>query len=169
MLHIKQQVIDSNYGVLGMYLKRWIMMYEFIMEHPEIEKVALMDIDETEVLQNFFKLIEDDKLYVGDELFDLSKNNVAKDPNLDFIKEFLMDNERLQLLNPGLIAGSRRMILGILSIYIFLVDRTIADGTQNQFENYEMNIFNYIIYKYFDESNRLKRNVKQHDELFSMS
>lgn len=157
-IHVYKQFIHEKYNTLGIYFIRWIMTYEYISAHPEIEKVVLMDINDTEILQDPFNLIEENKIYVGDELFDLSTYIISSDSTLDYVHDFLVDNSSLQLLNPGLIAGSRAIILEFLEIYMFMIDRSFYNGNISQFGNFEMNIFNYIMYNYFDD--RIKHGRK---------
>lgn len=148
-LHIRRQKLDVKYNPLNLYFQRWIMTYEFLLAHPEVEKIVQMDLTDTEIQSSVFEKIEENKLYVGDDIFGLDSYITTNDIVPTEIRDFLDTNRNLQLLNPGIIAGSRNMLLKLLSIMIFLMDTSLDNN--GEFGNFDMSLFNYVAYKYFNK------------------
>lgn len=121
------------------YFDKWIQFYNYLIENPDIEYVFLTDATDVEVLKNPFIDLEDNKLYVGDEaknINDIWMLNVVKEPEL---KDFLINNRDYQLLNCGVIGGSRNIILTFLKDFI--------DTYKNKYykETLDMPLLNYIL------------------------
>lgn len=158
-LEVVHTEIDVKKYDLSIYFIRWELALNFLIAHPEIEKIALVDVTDVRMLNYPYDLIEEEKLYFGDEFKDISTGIVANDQKPDYIADFFDENPRLQLLNPGVIVGTRSIIIEFLTIFVEAFTnaqvRSIENVPKSSFGQYEMALVNYVAYRYFDD--RLER------------
>lgn len=160
-LKIKVGVEPKELKDISLYFRRWIMAYLFLLDHPETEKVALVDLGDVEILFNFFDKIKSDFLYIGDELEKLDVYIVKEGYVPRDAKKFLTDYNYLQLLNPGLIAGTREVVLEYLGIMANLIAKAVLDEKNGapKLREFDMGMINYIAYRYFPTRIRHGRRV----------
>ena len=72
-----------------------------MVQHPEFEKVALVDATDVTVVNYRFDQVEDQFLYFGDEINYLDAGIIKRDPKTPEMRNFFEENPELQLLNPG--------------------------------------------------------------------
>lgn len=125
---------------------RWQTAFWFLQKYPEIERVALVDSWNTQMLQNPFPNVEEGKIYVADELNDFSNLNTMKMP-LEDVSNFIDQNATLQILNPAVIVGTREMVLEFLGLLLNF-QRQINVEEKDPYTL--INLFNYVLYRYFD-------------------
>lgn len=82
-----------------------------MVQHPEFENVALVDVSDVEVLNYPFDQVKDDTLYFGDEFKYLDTGIIKDDAKTPEMKAFFDENPELQMLNPGVIVGTREIII----------------------------------------------------------
>lgn len=106
------------------YFLRWLHIYHYLRDHPEITNVWITDGTDVTMLREPWEFMEEDTLYVGDEHSTYSNpwfNAVNSHPEL---RAFIADHVDQQVINAGLLGGERdRVILvvqGILRIYAFI-------------------------------------------------
>jgi len=114
---------------------RWICFYDYI-EQTNFDKYLCIDCGDTEIFKDPFPLI-DDRVIIGSEPY-----KIGSFPWLDkkFIKlygEVLYPGE--QVLNCGILGGSREIMLAVLSR---VIEEMTATGNRDQVD---MAIFNKIM------------------------
>ncbi|PWF99641.1 hypothetical protein [Levilactobacillus bambusae] len=137
---------------LSLYMLRWVMAYQFVLQHPEIEELVLVDLGDVVMLKNPFGLFDERYLYMGDELTDLNIPIINTGYIPDYGRNFLRENQLVQGLNPGVIGGKRAIVLEFLSIMANLICQTEVehqiDG-KPAIRPFEMGLIDYIFYRYF--------------------
>jgi len=125
------------------YFERWLKQWQYLRDHPEIERVFVTDATDVDMLNNPFTHIEPDKLYVGDEpLQTLSNNWMLNNHKEQHVRKFLLKHPKLQLLNCGVVGGDRKTVMELCrSMYLYYFE--------NPTEKTDMGAFNYIVYSDF--------------------
>lgn len=124
---------------------QWQSAFWFLQRHSEVEKIALLDSLTVKMLNNPFPQVEDDRLYVADELNDfgsLAVNNMG----ISAVKDFVELNPALQVLNPAVVVGNREIVLEFLGLFLTLRQQ-LDEETINPYT--EKILFNYVLYRYF--------------------
>lgn len=134
---------------LDNHFDQYKWMYQFLQQHAEVEKVALVTNLNVLMKHNPFPDVEPNRIYVADELGNLQKI-IDESQQLPEVTEFLRDNSNLQILNDSVIVGTRAIILEFLGA--LLSYRNQEDADSNSLFS-EIGLFNYLIYRYF--SNRV--------------
>lgn len=128
------------------YFERWLKEWQYLRQHPEINNVFVVDATDVDMLNDPFKHMKPDTLYVGDEPGQTLESEwlVKNHPNH---RQFFLDNRNKDLLNCGVVGGSRAIVMELLQdIYRY--------GFNQIEEQTEMGIFNYLMYsKYVDRIN----------------
>ncbi|KRN27703.1 hypothetical protein IV38_GL001916 [Lactobacillus selangorensis] len=151
-LHIVTMPLPEDFDELSMYYQRWILAFHFIQAHPEIEHVVLVDLNDVEMLHDPFDDLDPDKLYIGDEVNDLTMSYIVDDDQQPLeMRNFFSEHFNFQLLNPGVILGSRKIILEFLGIManLFLQDFRDHVYKGRYLFPFDMGLVNYVAYRYF--------------------
>lgn len=161
-LHIEPVKVNPQRYKLTLYFIRWEIALNFLVEHPEFEKVALVDATDVTVLNYPFDQVEDKVLYFGDEINYLDAGIIKRDAKTPEMRNFFEENPELQLLNPGVIVGTRETIIEFLTIFVSIFNRIqvakMRELPDQQLGNYEMALINYVAYQYF--YNRIRHGRK---------
>jgi hypothetical protein len=132
----------------------WVVSYNYLKRHVEIENVFFTDCPDCEVINNpFTQLIYDsDTLYCGDESESISQSEwmqyAANNPELlklEWFSNILSSND--PLYNGGVLGGGRDIVLEfteLISELVELVKFRPNDGTG------DMALYNYILHRYFN-------------------
>lgn len=122
---------------LNPYFQRWASYHEYLLEHPEIEKVFCVDATDVEMLKNPFHDIVKGRLYLGTEPIQLYNNwMIAQHRNMI---GFFRKNATLKLLNAGIVGGYRD------DVFDFIHDINAEYfGKETQWGNEDMGIFNWV-------------------------
>lgn len=151
--HYVNMDVDANRYDVSIYFIRWEMALDFLVKHPEIKKVALVDFSDVEVYNYPFDRVEDGILYFGDELKSIGGGIVKGDKKPDFMERFFIENSQLQMLNPVVIVGTRAVIMEFLTILVEIFTRAqvqkMRQIPKSAFGDYEMALVNYVAYRYF--------------------
>lgn len=150
-LTIIHRTEGSEVRELSLYFRRWIMAYWFVLEHPELDEIAMVDLGDVKVMNNPFGKISSDKLYFGDEPAPVNSPIVMNEWMPDYAKKFLIENQQLQMLNPGVIIGKRTIIIEFLGQMVNIIyDRLVAiKKGEHPLRRLEMAMINYVAYRYF--------------------
>lgn len=125
-------------SVMNPYFQRWLSQYQYLRDHPEIDKVFCVDATDVELVSNPFRYMED-KLYVGDESSKLNIPWMVRNHRAPFMQNFIRQNANKPLLNAGVVGGSREMVMNFCH-----------DMIATYFDNYgksgdfDMGLFNYV-------------------------
>lgn len=127
------------------YIQRWISYYDYLMEHPEIQEVWLVDATDVELLRYPFSRFAENTLYVGyeekylDYAWLLGRMKSCR-PIYDYMK----DNREKTLLNAGIVGGKRDVVLEFLRQM-----RDFYSLQRGDVGEADMGLFNYVCYNYW--------------------
>lgn len=128
------------------YFERWLKEWQYLRDHPEINRVFVVDATDVDVLNNPFTQLEDNKLYVGDEPTETLDNGWMLSRHMEqVVNRYLRLNPDKPLLNCGVVGGSRQLVMDVCrDIYTY--------GFEHPQEQTEMGVFNYLMHsKYADQ------------------
>ncbi|WEV40106.1 hypothetical protein [Lactobacillus sp. ESL0681] len=149
-----------------LYFLRWEVTFDYLLKHPEIDKAALVDAGDVEMMNYPFDDVKEGIIYVGDEYIDLTGGIVTDDNKPKYLVDFVKKNRHLQLLNTGVMVGTRKTLLEFLAILIKLIVEDARDEKfypdQDHLGNFEMAITCYVLYKFFPERICHGRKVNTH-------
>lgn len=127
------------------YFQRWISYWQYLRDHPEIDKVFCVDATDVTLVNNPFPYMRPGIIYVGDEPDVVGSQWMRQ--NHTPLASWIRQNKTLPLLNAGVLGGSRgdvmRFIHQLVGDYI---DR------KGQAGNGDMGLFNLVAYKYFKDN-----------------
>ncbi|GEK29088.1 hypothetical protein [Furfurilactobacillus siliginis] len=146
----------QHYPDISLYMERLEPTFDFLMAHPEVEKAALVDVGDVELLNYPFDEIEADKLYIGNENGTVgSVPIVTSGPMPQYAQEFFLQHMNVPLVNPGVIVGTRAVLLEFIGKIATLIAKSQLELAQDKPDAslgvYEMMIVNYVAYRYFAE------------------
>lgn len=151
-LKIVYQSVPKEFNRLPMYFMRWMMAYQFLFVHPEIEEVFFVDLGDVEMMVNPFGNILPNRLYMGDENVNMTSGHFTDVVVPDYARKFFDEHWYLKVLDPGIIGGKRAIVLEYLGVLVNLMAQTflgIQNGTDKGLQSFEMAIINYAAYRYF--------------------
>ena len=128
------------------YFERWLKQWQYLRDHPEIERLFVVDATDVDMLSNPFTQLERGKLYIGDEPTQTLNNRwmtaMHREP---MVNKYLVDNGDKPLLNCGVVGGDRKTVMSLCrDMYLY--------GFNNPREQTDMGVFNYLMYsKYADK------------------
>jgi len=147
-------------SVLNPYFQRWLSIYRYLKQHPEIDNVFCVDSTDVEVVNNPFRDMEPGKIYSGIEQGVPSQSRwLRQHSTVEPYRTFTARN-RQHILNCGVVGGSREDIIDIcrgiytryfdsgkkitveMPIYGFLLrtfyaGRVVTAGVTNQFKSFK--------------------------------
>ena len=114
------------------YFTRWAHVRRWLRDNPAVERVVVCDATDVELLRDPFSLLPDDRLVVGEEwsLLDDSAGWMRKNHTWDKVTTLLDEAGRTQMLNAGVLAGPRQMVIDFCSDLL------------TEWEHYEFDNFN---------------------------
>ncbi|MFK8083155.1 MAG: hypothetical protein AB8B97_22975 [Granulosicoccus sp.] len=126
--------------------ERYQCYYDYLLAHPEIKRVYMLDLFDIEFFSNPFDLMDDEKydIYCGGDAGEYNdKLNRAK-----MTKAFggAYYEDRIKL-NAGVCGGNRAQIMTLLETMITVFDKLTDEG---ELFNLNMAIFNKCVYDLFD-------------------
>ncbi|MDF7638642.1 hypothetical protein PT285_04410 [Lactobacillus sp. ESL0791] len=152
------------------YFLRWEVTLNYLLQHPEIKKAALVDAGDVEMLNYPFDDVQEDTIYVGDEFVDLTGSIIVHDSKPAYLADFVAKNRHLQLLNTGILVGTREILVEYLAILMKLV---VEDAKNEKFHpeeahlgSFEMALTCYVLYKFFKGRICSGRKVSTHYRYF---
>lgn len=132
---------------------RCIVYYEW-MKHNTFDKIWFVDSTDVELLKDPFKIIENDKLYSGDECDMKTDNNwmrTHQERHLRSITDYrhiIQRNANTRLLNCGIYGGHYNIIKQFIGIQATIH----KDHTCGLRFSTDMAVFNYVARKYFNDN-----------------
>ena len=130
---------------MDLYKYRWIVYYNYLKEHKEIEDIFFTDISDCFMVRK--PEIEPGILYCGDEERSLAswirQATVPALNRLPLFDELLID---IPLLNAGIVGGTRDIMMCFLRLMNNIIDRLNYSDKQILGD---MAIFNYVVITYF--------------------
>lgn len=157
IVHVNLDKIFHNYSDLTVYFFRIFMAFKFLQAHPEIERAAITDASDVTMLNYPFDQIKPDTLYMGDEPHALALSvQTFEEDDPQYIYDFLLENsDQLLTVNPGILVGTRAVLIEYLGILVKLITEAKLKFKQKNKKYglglYDMSISNYVAYKYFKD------------------
>jgi len=93
------------------YFQRWMSIYDFLRRTPELDRVWCVDATDVTMLRKPWEWMRADTLYVGSEPSTLDTPWLKKNHPASAVNRLIRANRRAQLLNAGLVGGSRPVVL----------------------------------------------------------
>jgi glycosyltransferase involved in cell wall biosynthesis len=142
------------------YFERWLKEWQYLRDRRDISNVFLVDSTDVDMVNNPFPHIDNQKLYVGDEPGQTLNNrwllNMHTEPS---VHSYLQENASLQLLNCGVVGGSRELVMDLCrEMYTYHVDYP-QDQT-------EMGIFNKLLHSKYSDIIEYGRHVTSNFKKF---
>lgn len=103
-------VFNKVQNQINPYFGRWLAIYQYLREHPEIDNVWCVDGTDVTQLRDPFDM-EPGKLYLGSEQSTLRNEWVISHHPDTKIQSFFLTNLDLTLLNPGTVGGDRATVM----------------------------------------------------------
>lgn len=128
------------------YFERWMKQWQYLRDHPEIERVFVTDSTDVDMLNNPFVQMEKGRLYVGDEPGQTLSNKWLMNNHTEHsVFHFLEKHTELPLLNCGVVGGDRQTVMDLCrDMYLYWLDHPD--------QKTEMGIFNKLMHtKYADK------------------
>lgn len=151
---------------LTAYTQRWISQWQWLRDHPEVDRVWMVDATDTELLRDPWAHLREDALYCGWEPTVLGCDWIRTHtpPNL---LAWVDENRDRMLLNTGVVGGDRRTVM---SLCRGMIDAWALSPREDPLQ--EMCFYNYVVYSAADAGNQIvtgpavttlfKANEKQH-------
>lgn len=138
--------------MLSPYWERWVQYNKYLIDHPQVDNVFIVDATDVEMQINPFRQILPNKIYVGYEWETLGCAYMKKHHPAKFIQEFIKRNANLQLLNAGTLGGNRKQVIPFIRkmIDVYTANRhNVNFGKDQSVGNGDMGVFNYVGRLYF--------------------
>lgn len=98
---------------LSPYFLRWLHIYQYLRDNPDIEQVWCTDGTDVIMLREPWESMEPGKLYVGNEHTTYSNPWFDKVNHQKYLKKFIQENKDQQVVNAGIIGGSREDVMKV--------------------------------------------------------
>jgi len=142
-----KKVLPSNHNP---YFLRWLHIYQWLREHPEVQWIWATDGTDVEMLAEPWSHMKASKLYVGSEHKTLADQWMFSNHPASHLQSFLKDNADRLMLNAGLVGGDRRTVMGfahdMVSDWQWLAARRFWNVERTGNEIGDMATFNYVAY-----------------------
>lgn len=137
------------------YFQRWVSVYQYLREHPEIDHAFCVDGSDVEMLRSPFDEDLGDALYLGCEQTVVGCEWMRTHHKASLLQEFFDTNHSKQLLNAGISGGTRDTLMqfahDIASLYFDNHRLRYIKQESNDLGIGDMGAFNYVAYtKYAD-------------------
>lgn len=130
---------------------RWIVYYEW-MQTNEFDKCWMVDSTDVELLKDPFRILENGKLYCGDEYNMLTENNWMRrnqEPHFRIAdyRTIINQYKKETLINCGLVGGCADIIVPLIETWS-AIHKNKTVGLRH---STDMAIFNYVARKYYND------------------
>ena len=129
---------------------RWFIYYEYLLKHPEIEWIWMVDSTDVEMLKNPFERMRPGVLYLGSEQGQIVENKWMQSRQEPYFKApdyraIIASQGDKMLINCGLVGGSRDVVMEYLQYVCHYHQRYSISETQST----DMACCNYTVWKHF--------------------
>ncbi|MBD8231585.1 glycosyltransferase family 2 protein [Pantoea agglomerans] len=129
------------------YWQRWVSVYRYLLQHPEIERAFCVDATDVEMLRNPFPDM-DDLIYCGDELTRMDDPWMVRKHPAATVQRFIREHASHPLLNAGLLGGSRPLLIRFIGALLDAWGKNVADvkfGRDKTVGHSDMGLFNQVL------------------------
>lgn len=110
------------------YFARWQRIYEYLRENEDIGLVWCTDGTDVEMLMEPWSKMAPDVVYVGNEHTTYDNPWFAKVSSTPLFTDFIKENSSNQVLNAGLIGGSRELVMKVAHRVISLYWHILSEN-----------------------------------------
>lgn len=132
------------------YFLRWLHIYRWLRDHPEVQWVWATDGTDVEMLAEPWAHMLPGRLYVGSEPKTLADDWISKNHAATHLQTFLKDNGHRLMLNAGLVGGDRQTVMAfahsMMRDWYALASRRFWNVERPGNEVGDMATFNYVAY-----------------------
>lgn len=104
------EIVNVRQGI-NPYFQRWLSIYQWLREHPEIGRVWCVDATDVTLNRDPFPEMEAGRLYFGYEPDTLRSEWMVKNHPDSTLQDFMKANPNLPLLNMGVVGGERETVM----------------------------------------------------------
>lgn len=101
------EVVTVPESTMNLYYRRWLLAYQYLRDHPEVENVWITDGTDVVMLKEPWHGMVDGAVYVGSEPKTLDDEWMISNHTSGPFQKFLSSNYSKPMLNAGLLGGSR--------------------------------------------------------------
>jgi glycosyltransferase involved in cell wall biosynthesis len=123
---------------MDVYMNRFLRAYEYLRDNEDVRRVFMVDATDVTMLNNPFDQMEIGKIYTGDEPAKLSIRWIRERAQQEPFRTFVMSNLSLQLLNAGIIGGSREDVMMLLHDILTMYSDALMKGNDMVILNFLM-------------------------------
>lgn len=141
-------------SAMNVYFLRWFHVWQYLREHPQVEKVWCTDGTDVEMLREPWDHMIPGKLYVGSEPKTYADEWASANHPEPIYQEFIRDHQNDVMLNAGLLGGYRDDIMmfahAILRIYSQVESANFWDKRKKPLSVGDMIAFGMVGYRNHD-------------------
>lgn len=130
------------------YFQRWMSIFDLLRRVTEISRVWCVDATDVTLLRPPWDHMRADTLYVGSEPSTLDVPWLKQNHRATIVNKLIRSNRRAQLLNAGLVGGSRPVVLEFVHDMVRLIDnearRKCYDGDTHDLGIGDMGAFQVV-------------------------
>ena len=129
------------------YWQKWVSLYQYLIQHPDIGRVFCVDATDVEMLRNPFPEM-DDLLYSGDEPSRMDDAWMRCKHPAASVQLFIRQYAEYPLLNCGLLGGRRELVIRFIGAMLDAWGENIADvkfGRDLTVGHTEMGLYNLVM------------------------
>lgn len=133
------------------YWQRWISIMQYLQRTPGISRVFCVDGTDVELLRNPFQEMGP-YLYVGDEPEVIGCPWMRNHHPAQFVQQFITANATHQLINAGLLGGSKHMVTEFISQMLKFWSDNVNDVHYRKAASVgdsDMGLFNFVALTFF--------------------
>lgn len=134
---VKHVHVDQG---INPYFQRWLSIWRYLRENPDIHFCFLVDCTDVEMLKNPFPEMEENVIYTGDETDMLGCRWMQMVSKKIALQEFIHLNKSDVLFNCGVVGGSRNIVMDVCR------DIYSQHFAGNLEETIDMPIYNFVIH-----------------------
>ena len=140
LLHDCFDLPNKVESAMDPYWNRFFRAYEYLRDHEDVRRVFMVDATDVTMLNNPFtdSRMQVGKIYVGDEDQKLGCRWIRDKTHTEPFWSFVTSNRFIQLLNCGIIGGSREDVMMVIHDMLTLY----ADGKMS---GNDMVLMNYLM------------------------
>lgn len=158
------EIVEVPPSSMNLYHRMFLLAYQYLRDHPEVDKVWVTDSTDVEMLKQPWDSMEDGKIYVGSEHQFLDNTWMRENHKAIDFQMLFDDHSDEILLNSGLLGGSREDIMmfchQVYRVWEDISSRKDSKTINNDPPSLDMGSFNLVAYKHY--SDRIEYGLKVH-------
>lgn len=149
------EVVRVPESDMNLYYRRWLLAYQYLRDHPEVDKVWITDGTDVDMLREPWHGMEEGSIYVGSEPKTLDDEWMIANHKAESFQKFLSSNYDKPMLNAGLLGGNRSDVMNyshkIFRQWFDLESLRFWKTDSSSPEMGDMAAFNLVGYSHFSD------------------